>query len=582
MADASRELKLRLTSDTGKSKTALDQFKGGLKDLNVGGLAVVATLGLVAKKTQEAVKEWMDATLAVGDFADKTGTSVEEASALLEIAGDLGVGAGTLEAAFKKMSKEGFDPSIEGLIAVRAQLDATSGPSERLELSLKLLGKSGADLLPIFAQLSNTELRKYAEGMAAGTVKTEDEVVQSRLLRDNLDQLGDTMRGLANQAIGPMVKALNEEIASEKEANTWVELRTEASIRLREQGIIPTIGAINQMVRDMQISSKVAEVETARYQGLADQYAKTGDAVDDLATDVKDLSVREMLAKAYEAKMAGDEAMEKYWLKQARSAQKATDAVNAYIAAMESAFTVTETPGRGVPGHFESRPAPEGAGQIIHRETGDFKVNADGTWTRLAGGGSLTGFNEVGDVPGMAGGGPGTEGIFQGTVIPHGPWETIKKWLRIIPRKHGTPSGDVGGGGGYVYEPEVSGYGDDAFGSTEGGQGLPGLVENPDIPGYTPHYTGNKNKKTLSPFTGGGGAAAAAQQASATAAAAMAAAIPAAVAKAAADQNREQLAETRRVNDNMVEEMKRMRKAVEKMNRNLPTWIRDSVSKVVS
>lgn len=50
------------------------------------------------------------------------------------------------------------------------------------------------------------------------------------------------------------------------------------------------------------------------------------------------------------------------------------------------------------------------------------------------------------------------------------------------------PAGDGDLTGRYIYEPEVSGYGDYAFDSTDGGQGLPGLVPNPDLDGYIPHY----------------------------------------------------------------------------------------------
>jgi hypothetical protein len=156
--------------------------------------AATAGAGAIIAMEAAAValgKSWMDAGVQVSELASALGTTTEEASVLAEVAEDLNIPMSSLEMGFKKMAKEGIDPSIEGLIEVRRRLDEAKSPADRLALAQKLLGRSGADLLPMYDQLTNEELRAYIESMKESQVWTQANADRAIELRDTLKDTAD-------------------------------------------------------------------------------------------------------------------------------------------------------------------------------------------------------------------------------------------------------------------------------------------------------------------------------------------------------------------------------------------------------
>ena len=200
-----------------KIKGEQDKFNTSLKQGKEIATASIAAITGVAVATGKLINHYQDYTIAIGDAAHATGVTTEEMSGMFEMAGDLGIESESLTKAFKKMSKEGFDPSIEGLIQVRAKLDAARSDSERLTLAQQYLGKAGLDLLPIFDQLTNEQLRNYVDTMSEAQVVTEAEyqaAVESRKAieewKDSYEGLTLSIGGFLTKGLIPYLKVINQ------------------------------------------------------------------------------------------------------------------------------------------------------------------------------------------------------------------------------------------------------------------------------------------------------------------------------------------------------------------------------------
>jgi len=168
---------------------SLNSFAMALPAMAAGA----AVYGKALKEIGDLAKGYMDYAIAAGDFAEKTGVATEEASALLDLIEDMEIPIGTLEMAFRSMAKAGIDPSIEGLIEVRGRLADAGSDAERLALALKLMGRSGEDLLPILAQLNDEQLRALVGNLSEAQTVTDAEYRKMLALRAEMEVFNDTM-----------------------------------------------------------------------------------------------------------------------------------------------------------------------------------------------------------------------------------------------------------------------------------------------------------------------------------------------------------------------------------------------------
>ena len=79
---------------SGKFKAGFASVAAGVK-ANAGSIAASAGAALVAFGV-ESVKAFQDTALAARDFSNATGVAVEDASRLIEVAGDFGIEATAL------------------------------------------------------------------------------------------------------------------------------------------------------------------------------------------------------------------------------------------------------------------------------------------------------------------------------------------------------------------------------------------------------------------------------------------------------------------------------------------------------
>jgi hypothetical protein len=175
----------------------------------------------------------------------------------------------------------------------------------------------------------------------------------------------------------------------------------------------------------------------------------------------------------------------------------------------------------------------------------------------------------------------GTEGIIKGIVIPHGPWEELKR-LGLVPTI-GLQGGDD------FFQRAAAKY---AFSAQRTAQaGMTGFFNRGG-----PYQVATQQAAATTPgggFGGGGGGAGGAaapasvvdiveevQQAAAQESAALVASIPAATSAAASEQSARLVEETTRSNQNLLLEVKGMRRELAKFNQTLPVLVRDAVEKV--
>jgi len=186
---------------------------------NAGKFAAAAT-AIAATFAVKAVFGAQQLALAAGKLADATGLTVEEASRLKEVAGDIGIDQGVLEASIGKMNKAlGTSPKLfkelgveiayakdgsvdanETFLNVIDRLNSIKDPAERARVASQLLGKGWQSMSELIAQGSD-KLKKSLDQVSGAKVVNERELAQARKLRENLDNLKDTGEDLA-QSIG--------------------------------------------------------------------------------------------------------------------------------------------------------------------------------------------------------------------------------------------------------------------------------------------------------------------------------------------------------------------------------------------
>jgi len=210
---------------------------------NAGKFAAAAT-AMAATFAVKAVFGAQQLALAAGKLADATGLTVEEASRLKEVAGDIGIDQGVLEASIGKMNKAlGTSPKLfkelgveiayvkdgsvdanKTFLNVIDRLNSIKDPAERARVASQLLGKGWQGMSELIGQGSD-KLKKSLDQVSGAKVVNEAELAKARKLRDNLDNLKDVGEDLA-QTVGsdllPILVDLAEVMLSVYEAGKKV------------------------------------------------------------------------------------------------------------------------------------------------------------------------------------------------------------------------------------------------------------------------------------------------------------------------------------------------------------------------
>jgi hypothetical protein len=209
----------------GKAKAAVNGFGTVLQQYGAQ-IAVTAGAAIVGFGVK-SVKAFQDTALAAGKFADATGASVESASRLIEVAGDLGISGETVQGAIQKMNKAIADgkPSLDGMAdsIVRAKdgsvdsaatfqnlitkIGGIRDSTERAKVAQEVFGRSYGEMAELM-NMSAGQLARRLEDVSDQKVINQQELERARKFRDSMDELRDRVDDAALAVGENLVPAL--------------------------------------------------------------------------------------------------------------------------------------------------------------------------------------------------------------------------------------------------------------------------------------------------------------------------------------------------------------------------------------
>lgn len=218
-----------------KAKREFDKFKGAISEaegtmgkFKAGGkaafdavkqnAAVFATAAgaAVVNFAIQGVQAFQDLAIKADKFASATGLAVEEASRLLEVTGDLGIDAATVETAIGKMNQNlGKSPDLFEKLGVQVayandgtvdanetflntidRLNKIKDPAERAKVAAELLGKGWRDMSELI-QMGSDDLRASLAQVSSAKTITPEEAAKAKKFRDTMNDLKDVVEDLS-------------------------------------------------------------------------------------------------------------------------------------------------------------------------------------------------------------------------------------------------------------------------------------------------------------------------------------------------------------------------------------------------
>lgn len=204
-------------SDAQDESNAKGQESAKASQKQVRGLAdLKAGLDLAGKafgKVKDFIEDSINSTVAYAaetrDLGRAIGASAEEASALIQVADDVKVSTGTLEAAFKAAIKNGIRPSIDSLAALSDQYLSIQDPVARSQFAMEKFGRAGLDMGKLLEQGSDAIRASAREAKNLGLVLSETDVKAARQLEVNLDNLNDKVDAFKTKVGNALIPVLN-------------------------------------------------------------------------------------------------------------------------------------------------------------------------------------------------------------------------------------------------------------------------------------------------------------------------------------------------------------------------------------
>ena len=219
---------------TGKLKAGVSSLGSQFAATATSPAGMAAGVSAAGAAALMAVNQFSQLGVEVGKFSTATGTTTEEASRLIEVAGDLGINADTLQGALNKLNKS-VDPKVfadlgvaisttsSGATDVNAtflnvvdRLNAIQDPAERARVGTQLLGKSWTGLAEMIAQGSKG-LSASLASVSEAKVMSPEEVKKAQAFRDamqNLKDIGEDLAVTVGEKLAPAFTKAAEEIKS--------------------------------------------------------------------------------------------------------------------------------------------------------------------------------------------------------------------------------------------------------------------------------------------------------------------------------------------------------------------------------
>jgi len=301
---------------TDRANTALGSFRqsigdadGAMGKFKAGSSAAFASLKAIGPEAAlaagaalvafgvKSVNAFNDLAISTGKLSEALGMPVEDASRLVEVAGDIGIEMDTLEKTIGRMNRSAADTPAafaaigaeivknndgtvnvnETFLATVDALNKMPDATQRASAAQKIFGRSWMDISELVGQGAD-EIRTSLEGVSDAQIIDDDEVEKARKFRAAMDNLNDAFGDVALVAGEALVPALTDAADALEGFGNFATQANESS-----GGLLKTV---------VEVAAKVWEYTTpiAVAVNFFKRFADEGDSASD-ATDVLGESV---------------------------------------------------------------------------------------------------------------------------------------------------------------------------------------------------------------------------------------------------------------------------------------------------
>ena len=281
-----------------KAEGGMNKFKAGSKAAMDGVKAQANNLAMIAGAAiagfaLKAIGQFQELALAAKKFSDATGLAVEDASRVMEVAGDIGIPVETLTTAIGKLNKTiGMDPDKvrdlgvdlvylsngaldvnETFLKTIERIKGIKDPAEKAKVATQLLGKGWQGMSELIA-MGADDLRKSLASVDDSKIIDEDEVKKAEDYRAAMDTLRDSFEKMAinlGERLIPKVAQLLELLAKLPEA-----LRGSG-------GVVEDVFSTKQMAA-FGDKTAIARLEFERLSKIYIPYIESRTALNELST----------------------------------------------------------------------------------------------------------------------------------------------------------------------------------------------------------------------------------------------------------------------------------------------------------
>lgn len=200
----------KLADSADKSSSGFKGMKIGLADLKAGLDMAGNAIGKVTDFVKDAVEGTMKYAAEVRDLSRAIGANAEEASSLIQVADDVNVSVGTLEAAFKAAIKNGIQPNISTLAKLSDEYNAIQDPIQRSQFAMQKFGRAGLEMGKLLEQGGDAIKAAAREAKNLGLTLDDKAVKAARDLEINMDNLGDKLEAFKTKVGNAVIPVLND------------------------------------------------------------------------------------------------------------------------------------------------------------------------------------------------------------------------------------------------------------------------------------------------------------------------------------------------------------------------------------
>jgi hypothetical protein len=256
--------------------------------------ALAAGAALVAFGTK-AVKVFQDTALAAGEFSDRSGASVEDASRWIAVADDFGIAGTAVQTAFQRMNlaiegnkfeKYGLDVqrAADGTIDANATFLQTAteigkipDAAERARAAQDVFGRSWGDISRLM-QMDAEDLAAALEGVSDAQVIDEDEEAKAKRLQASMDNAGDAVLDLQLALGEQLVPAITKTVDAVEDLKDVTDVLPD-SVTGALSAVQQWINPLDEIADGLSDMTEKGNTLGQRFLGLAQTIPWFGDAV---------------------------------------------------------------------------------------------------------------------------------------------------------------------------------------------------------------------------------------------------------------------------------------------------------------